>query len=123
LGREAVEHINVLHPLGGERRLVHWKTEDKEKLWECPDLVTKTLNETSNKNIRMVLATPALFRDGWKPGWLNDRLEERHRHGHFHETSRSDDFPLAGGFRLVFGGTPWPQACSAYGPCGRRVFL
>lgn len=72
---KAVELINVLHPLGGERRLVHWKTEDKEKLWECPDLVTKTLNETSNKNIRMVLATPALFRDGWKPGWLNDRLE------------------------------------------------
>ncbi|MGH9830881.1 MAG: type III-B CRISPR module-associated Cmr3 family protein, partial [Blastocatellia bacterium] len=26
------------------------------------------------KRIRMVLATPAIFRDGWKPGWLNDEL-------------------------------------------------
>ena len=61
------------HPLGGERRLVHWQVDDRRELWTCPGDVRKALAETAI--VRMVLTTPAIFTGGWKPGWLNDQLE------------------------------------------------
>jgi CRISPR-associated protein Cmr3 len=64
--------FNIWHPLGGERRLVHWQ-QAESKLWECPDTIRDALAKT--KLIRMVLATPAIFKDGWKPGWLKNGLE------------------------------------------------
>jgi CRISPR-associated protein Cmr3 len=75
---EAAAQLNILHPLGGERRLVHWRAVDLRNLWECPETVSAKLSGA--KQVRMALATPAIFRDdemkhGWKPGWLNDDLE------------------------------------------------
>jgi CRISPR-associated protein Cmr3 len=64
--------FNIWHPLGGERRLVHWQ-QTESKLWECPPTIRESLEKT--KLIRMVLATPAIFKDGWKPGWLKNGLE------------------------------------------------
>jgi len=69
---EAVAHLDTLHPLGGERRLAHWKTTAKPNLWSCAEKIRKALTATSR--VRMVLATPAIFRGGWKPGWLSDDL-------------------------------------------------
>ncbi|HYT92546.1 MAG TPA: type III-B CRISPR module-associated Cmr3 family protein [Gemmataceae bacterium] len=66
------DHLNALstwHPLGGERRLVHWKAGDPVNGWTCPDAVKSEL--ASATRIRMVLATPAIFEHGWRPGWLD----------------------------------------------------
>lgn len=69
---EAVAHLDTLHPLGGERRLACWKTSARTPAWTCSEKIRKALMETSR--VRMVLATPAIFKDGWKPGWLSDDL-------------------------------------------------
>lgn len=69
------QHINTLdalHPLGGERRLVHWRTVSSTA-WDCPRTLREEINDT--QRVRLILATPALFKDGWKPSWLNNDLE------------------------------------------------
>jgi CRISPR-associated protein Cmr3 len=63
--------LNAFHPLGGERRLVHWQT-DTAQTWDCPDAIRQALKGASR--IRMLLATPGLFAEGWKPGWLDAEL-------------------------------------------------
>ena len=69
---EAFEHVTILntwHPLGGERRLVHWQRNDAAQLWTCPEVVKAAL-ETATQ-IRMVLASSAIFDHGWRPDWLD----------------------------------------------------
>lgn len=62
--------LDESHTLGGERRLAHWKAvADHSKLWACPEEISSILSKEP-KNIRMALATPGIFQDGWKPGWL-----------------------------------------------------
>ncbi|MFQ3582160.1 type III-B CRISPR module-associated protein Cmr3 [Chloracidobacterium validum] len=54
------------HPLGGERRLVHWQVcQSAGTGWTCPSEIQNAL-ETATR-IRLILATPAIFRQGWKP--------------------------------------------------------
>ena len=72
-GERNASELDFLHPLGGERRLVHWKAADHDAHWKCPDAVTTALGK-ANK-VRMVLTTPAVFKHGWQPGWLNEKLE------------------------------------------------
>jgi CRISPR-associated protein Cmr3 len=68
-----VETLDAIHPLGGERRLAHWKAvEEACSGWTCPTELRSTLAEQSQ--IRMTLATPAIFEDGWKPAWLGPDL-------------------------------------------------
>ncbi|MCL2011303.1 MAG: type III-B CRISPR module-associated protein Cmr3 [Cystobacterineae bacterium] len=66
-------HIEALHeqfiPLGGERRLVQVATDKNTSLWQCPPSIKKAL-QARPKFIRMVLATPAIFKAGWRPDWL-----------------------------------------------------
>jgi CRISPR-associated protein Cmr3 len=72
---DAVECLNGFHPLGGERRLVHWKANgETASLWTCPTDVADALN-SNPKHVRMILATPAIFHGGWKPAWLDARLQ------------------------------------------------
>ncbi len=68
---KTITDLNTLHPLGGERRLVHWKSIEWNP-WRCPEAVEQALKESNY--VRMVLATPAIFHDGWKPGWLKEGL-------------------------------------------------
>jgi CRISPR-associated protein Cmr3 len=72
---ERFAHLDKLtwHPLGGERRLVHWRPSDAAQAWNHPDALKSAL-ETATQ-IRMVLATPAIFDKGWKPGWLTDGVD------------------------------------------------
>jgi len=70
---EALAAFDAFHPLGGERRLLHWQATDSSQSWNCPGEVRQALQHAPQ--VRLVLATPALFRDGWKPGWLNDQLQ------------------------------------------------
>lgn len=67
------DRLDTWHPLGGERRLVHWRQGGGEGLWSCTGAVSEALNSATR--VRMVLTTPAVFTHGWKPGWLNDQLE------------------------------------------------
>jgi len=71
-GQGAFAHLSSLsiwHPLGGERRLVHWQAAGHEQAWKCPEAIVNALKGA--KNVRMVLSSPAIFSDGWKPGWLD----------------------------------------------------
>lgn len=54
--------------VGGERRLAQWKRGTAE-LWRCPSAVAQGL--ANAKYIRMILATPAMFSNGWLPGWID----------------------------------------------------
>ena len=61
-----VSGLDMLHPFGGERRLVHWQVKGNAELWKCPSAVKDALGRADK--IRMVLATPAVFEHGWRPG-------------------------------------------------------
>jgi CRISPR-associated protein Cmr3 len=64
----------LLHPLGGERRLVHWKPTGSADLWKCPETVRAALEKTNS--VRMILATPAIFDHGWRPSWIDQNSLE-----------------------------------------------
>jgi len=69
----ALENLDEYHPLGGERRLVHWShSTDSHEGWSCRDIVQESLKERTG--IRMILASPGIFEKGWKPGWLKNDL-------------------------------------------------
>ncbi len=88
----------VIHPMGGERRLAEFALAETASLagstghgagegkresggkgdgrsdmgaggWTAPGRVLDVLRGV--RGVRMVLATPALFREGWLPGWVN----------------------------------------------------
>lgn len=61
--------IDVLHPLGGERRLARFHTRDPIDAWKCPLAVQEVLGNA--RGVRMLLATPGVFRNGWLPGWID----------------------------------------------------
>ncbi len=69
---ETAAKLDTLHPLGGERRLAHWKSITEASAWSCPPRIREALATAAK--VRMMLVTPAVFRDGWKPGWLSDEL-------------------------------------------------
>lgn len=65
----AAGRVDGVHPLGGERRLAFWQPAPSAASgWACDPQLQAALSEA--RRIRMVLATPALFDDGWKPAWL-----------------------------------------------------
>jgi CRISPR-associated protein Cmr3 len=65
-----VTEIDSFGFLGGERRLSNWKaSEIAHEGWVIhPKLANALTNET--RRVRLVLATPAVFDNGWFPGWL-----------------------------------------------------
>lgn len=75
--------LNLLHPCGGERRLVQWKADSKIN-WSMPELLKAAFelaDREDHRRLRMVLATPGLFEDsseqrqGWKPAWLKETAQ------------------------------------------------
>lgn len=68
---EHVKPLDIWHSLGGERRLVHWQSANTDRLWSCSETVETALAVADN--VRMVLATPAIFEHGWRPGWLDKK--------------------------------------------------
>ena len=66
--------VDWLHPLGGEQRLVKWRQCGQAVSgWTCPPAIESALADASR--IRLILATPAIFASGWKPGWLHNGLQ------------------------------------------------
>lgn len=58
-----------MHPIGGERRLVRWNRVESPAGWSCPDKIRAALADC--RHIRMVLASPAIFKNGWLPDWMD----------------------------------------------------
>lgn len=58
--------------LGGEKRLASVEPVDAGQWLTCPSSLQDSLRAA--KRVRLFLATPAVFRDGWKPGWLDENL-------------------------------------------------
>lgn len=56
-----------LAPLGGERRLVEWRRSGVS-LPDCPGPIVDSV--VASAACRVVLLTPAVFDEGWRPGWL-----------------------------------------------------
>lgn len=53
--------------LGGERRMVNWTQSDKS-LPDCPAEIRQAIVE--QKHCRLLLATPAIFKQGYLPEWV-----------------------------------------------------
>lgn len=76
-----LDQLQAWHPMGGERRLVHWQAESQSaELWNCPASVRDALKGATH--VRMVLASPAIFDvpvdhpghrrvGGWCPEWID----------------------------------------------------
>lgn len=66
--------LSGVAPLGGERRLGYFAEPETDPWPRCPDDLTARLTALDKGDrVRMVLATPALFSAGWKPGWLKEQ--------------------------------------------------
>ncbi len=59
--------------LGGEKRIATVEPVEAQRWPSCPPDVYEALGRT--EKVRLVLATPAIFSGGWKPGWLGDNLQ------------------------------------------------
>jgi CRISPR-associated protein Cmr3 len=59
--------------LGGEKRLALLEPAEDSCWPACPETLRRALSQS--RRVRMFLATPAIFEGGWKPGWLNGKLE------------------------------------------------
>jgi CRISPR-associated protein Cmr3 len=71
--RQHVEQMcrsRALRPLGGERRLAEWREAENAKGWSPSE------NPNDVARLRMVLATPAIFSQGWLPGWIDKGSRE-----------------------------------------------
>jgi CRISPR-associated protein Cmr3 len=68
--REGWEPSTAAHlTLGGERRFAEVRASAGQ--WPvCPPELRRALVGASR--LRLLLVTPAPFREGWRPGWLND---------------------------------------------------
>ncbi len=68
-------NYDLFNAIGGERRLARWRVQEALDDWNFPSELASDF--TGNKKIRMILATPAIFSDGWKPGWLRGWPKDR----------------------------------------------
>lgn len=67
--RDLASKIDSFNTIGGERRLARWKAHETQEGWAFPSELASYF--AGKNSLRMVLATPAIFSDGWLPGWLN----------------------------------------------------
>jgi CRISPR-associated protein Cmr3 len=59
--------------IGGERRIVMWR-QSAHNLPECPEAIVNEILRTSH--CRIVLLTPAYFRQGYHPTWLCQKHQD-----------------------------------------------
>lgn len=74
LGRSAADIGARMVAFGGERRLSHLEKLEHDPL-ALPDPQRTALAQLKpGSRLSVTLATPALFTQGWRPGWLGDDL-------------------------------------------------
>ena len=62
--------LSHLGHLGGERRVVTLTEKDHEHWCFCPEELKSQIR--TSQRLKLVLATPAIFKHGWKPAWLEN---------------------------------------------------
>lgn len=67
-----LDNLNGVGQLGGENRPAVVEKASEQDWPPCSEDIKNALQ--SSRCIRMILATPAIFKHGWKPKWLNDQL-------------------------------------------------
>ncbi|XCN74082.1 MAG: type III-B CRISPR module-associated Cmr3 family protein [Candidatus Electrothrix aestuarii] len=71
------ETAQLFRRIGGEGRIAHMK-QHAEGWPGIPEALTSALGKLEQgkelRGIRLVLATPALFTYGWRPGWIKDDM-------------------------------------------------
>jgi len=79
--RSALGSLPTLASIGGERRLAEFaaRSSDGEDGWSAPTTLLNALRRA--RGVRMVLATPAVFAQGWLPGWVDPQSLEAHPPG------------------------------------------
>ncbi|MDR2871614.1 MAG: type III-B CRISPR module-associated protein Cmr3 [Xanthomonadaceae bacterium] len=65
---DGLENTDI--PLGAERRTATLSSCNEQNLWSCPETIKTALSEKP-RYVRMVLATPAIFKPGWRPDWID----------------------------------------------------
>lgn len=65
--KEASTLLSGIAGLGGERRMVSWRRSDRD-LPDCPKKLLDTISDQAA--CRVVLLTPACFKEGYWPAWL-----------------------------------------------------
>jgi len=72
---QELQTLNGFQTLGGERRVVRVQLSNAadQSRFDCPPALQQALAQPkAGDGVRMVLATPAIFEHGWRPGWLNE---------------------------------------------------
>lgn len=64
--------VNDFVKLGGEGKVAYYETIDKES---CTKIASFEIIN-GNKHFKICLATPALFKQGWLPSWINKKTLE-----------------------------------------------
>ncbi len=62
--------LDEYHPLGGERRLARFERVGRPD-WVCPASLAESI--AKSRQVRMILATPAVFENGWLPRWADGK--------------------------------------------------
>jgi CRISPR-associated protein Cmr3 len=118
-------------PLGAERRLAELSklsddTAKTEDLWKCPEKITDLLKQAGY--IRLQLATPAIFNNGWYPDWLS-KTEKGHLAGTIPKTSIYVELVAAAVGRFVpisgyaYGRKPGIKSTKKMVPAGSVYFF
>lgn len=103
-----------LAQVGGERRLAFWRPGGRE-FPRVPEKLVQQIVE--QKSCRLILLTPACFKEGWKPSWL---LEEREGVKPFLEAAALRRYETASGWDLKEGE---PKPTRRLAPAGTVYFL
>lgn len=114
--RETSGIVAGLASLGGERRMVSWRSRSDNDLPNCsPDLLTAIVEQ---KACRLVLLTPACFEQGYQPGWLVEPRDGVQPSLHAIAIQRPQ---VVSGWRLEHPAGPKPTRRLA--PSGTVLFL
>ena len=89
--QQILSGLNQFQTIGGERRIASVVADPQSALFTCPGSVKSMLDNCQvGSRLRLTLATPAIFTNGWLPGWVDPA------------TMHGTPPPLAGtGFELV----------------------
>ena len=67
--QSVIDNLDCCQTLGGERRLARWKKDSSGSILKPDNKLVEKISQS--KRIRMILASPAILKNGWYPSWLS----------------------------------------------------